>query len=272
MEHAVIAVQPFQREDLKRIGYLQPQSWPDIIPEFAYYVKAPFCHPVKVQMDQYIIGLGASIVFRDTAWLAHIIVDSGHRKKGIGSRIVDHLLNQLDELSVSSCLLIATPDGASIYKKAGFKVVSEYTFLQRRGRWPEHPLSPQIQPYSPHYQSNLMSLDMQITGEDRFQLLNEFISNTWVYISDNGPEGYYLPSLGEGTIITANFQAGIELTKVRNTQSDKTVLPSDNEKGIDFLKENGFETLPTRGTRMVRGQPVHWKPENIFARMGGNFG
>jgi len=272
MEQAVIPVQPFQWEDLKRIAHLQPPGWPDIIPSFVYYVKAAICHPVKVQMDRDIIGLGTSIVFGKTAWLAHIIVDSGHRKQGIGSRIVDHLLHQLDEISVPSCLLIATPDGVPIYKKAGFEEVTEYTFMQRKGRWPEHLLSPNIQPYSPQYQNTLLKLDKHITGEDRSRLLNEFISNAWLYISDSKPEGYYLPGLGEGTIIAGNLQAGRELMKVRNTQSDKTVLPCDNKRGIAFLKDNGFETLSSKGTRMLHGQPVRWRPENIFSRMGGNYG
>lgn len=272
MEHAAIPVLPLQMEDLRKIGHLQPPGWPGIIPEFVYYHKAPFCHPVKVEMDQEIIGLGTSIVFGETAWLAHIIVDSGLRGKGIGTTLVKHLLKQLDDTSVPTCLLVATPDGKTIYQKAGFEVVTEYTFLQRKGRWPEQPLSPNIQPYSAEYQSALLSLDKYITGEDRSRLLNEFISNTWLYISANGPEGYYLPALGEGTIIASNPQSGIELMKVRNTQADKTVLPSDNEKGIAFLQDHGFETLSNHGTRMLRGQPLRWRPENIFSRMGGNYG
>ena len=40
-----------------------------------------------------IIGIGTGIVFGNTAWIAHIIVNPEFRRRGIGRKIVIKLLN-----------------------------------------------------------------------------------------------------------------------------------------------------------------------------------
>ena len=65
--------------DLDEIRSLQPEGWPDIVTEFTYYIRKDFCHPLKVTLDERIIGVGASIQFENTCWLAHIIVDKDFR-------------------------------------------------------------------------------------------------------------------------------------------------------------------------------------------------
>ncbi len=64
----------------------------------------------------------------------------------------------------------------------------------------------------------------------------------------------------------------MELMKLRNAQSDKTVIPSDNTDAVSFLKNIGYQELPTRGMRMIRGEPLQWEPQGIFSRTGGNVG
>jgi hypothetical protein len=42
--------------------------------------------------------------------------------------------------------------------------------------------------------------------------------------------------------------------------------------GINFLKQNGSQITDTRGTRMILGRDIDWKPENVFSRVGGKYG
>ena len=83
---------------------------------------------------------------------------------------------------------------------------------------------------------------------------------------------FYIPSLGEGPIISKNENAGIELMKLKHAQSEYAVLPQQNKPGIDFLEANDFKRIDKTGTRMQRGPRLKWKPENIFSRIGGNYG
>jgi N-acetylglutamate synthase-like GNAT family acetyltransferase len=115
--------------DLEQIGDLQPEGWRDIKEEFLRYVKNDFCNPVKVSLDNKIIGLGTSILFRNTAWMAHVIVGKEYRNQGIGSQIIDNLLTDLKSKSIESVLLIATELGEPVYKKAGFRPVTDYIWF-----------------------------------------------------------------------------------------------------------------------------------------------
>jgi len=132
-------IEPIAAHDLDEIRHFQPDGWPDILPEFRYYIASDFCFPIKATMDDRIVGIGASIELRNSCWLAHIIVDPQHRNKGIGFQIVEILIANLDPLS--PVLLIATKPGEPLYRKAGFREVTEYVFFERQFKWTEYRVS-----------------------------------------------------------------------------------------------------------------------------------
>ena len=90
-------------------------------------MNSPFCYPIWAEVDGRIVGIGASIHFDHTAWIAHIIVDNHFRNRGIGYQIVCELLAGIKKDSIETCSLVATALGQPVYKKAGFRVVSEYS-------------------------------------------------------------------------------------------------------------------------------------------------
>lgn len=108
---------------------------------------------MKVTDGNQVVGTGVSVLFTNTAWLAHIIVDPGCRNRGIGGAIVDHLLNDLDSRSVDTVLLIATKIGEPVYRKKGFLDVCEYVFMQRQEPLAELPVTDCIRPYGPDLNS-----------------------------------------------------------------------------------------------------------------------
>ena len=258
--------------DLGEIVNLQPEGWPDIVPEFEYYINKDFCYPLKIKADNKIVGVGTSIVFGKTGWLAHIIVDKDYRKRGIGYQIVVELLRGINNQSVETCLLIATEPGKPIYIKAGFRIVTEYSFLKREKPWVELPISKNINFFREEYKSMILELDRKISGENRSSLLSDYLDNSIVFIENNKVKGYYIRGLREGLIYADTKEAGLELMKVKYSKADKAVLPSDNILGIEFLKRNGFAEADTKGTRMILGSDIDWKPKNIYSRIGGNFG
>ena len=259
-------------EDLSEIGHLQPEGWPDIVTDFKFYLDADFCLPLKIEIGNRIVGIGAAIILGDSAWIAHIIVDKDFRKKGIGYSIVEALMNMLKGFSVRSYMLIATEMGKSLYEKAGFKVVSEYAYLKREVPWSDQTISGWVRACEAGFISDILELDRKISGEDRSLLLRNHLMGSKICIQDNRLAGFFVPDLGEGLIIADTKIAGIELMKSKYSVIDKAVLPAENEAGISFLEQNGFVKTPAKGTRMVLGKDVRWKPEGIFSRIGGNFG
>lgn len=257
--------------DLDKLRNLQPEDWADIIPDIAYYIKSSICNPMKAIVNDTVAGIGTSIVFENTAWIAHIIVNREFRNKGIGSTIVNNLLESLRKDSIVTCSLIATELGKPVYLKAGFKIVCEYTFLQREKPWTDYPVSENIISFKEEYRNMIYELDKQISGENREKLLNDLLANSLLSVEKNKVLGYYLPNLKEGLIFADTEEAGLELMKLKYSNVDKAVLPSDNAVGIKFLTQNGFVETK-KASRMIYGKNIDWKPEKVFGRIGGNLG
>jgi len=97
--------EPITINDLTDLIKLQPPDWPNIIPNIQFYIDSPFCKPIKIVTNCRIVGIGSSIEFASTAWLAHIIVNPDDRKSGIGSFIVKTLIENIDRNKIKSILL-----------------------------------------------------------------------------------------------------------------------------------------------------------------------
>jgi GNAT superfamily N-acetyltransferase len=263
----------FKQSDLQRVKHLQPEGWSDITTEFEFYINSDFCTPIKIELDDKIVGVGASIAFEKTAWLAHIIVDSNYRNRGIGYEIVNELIYRLKrDFSTETFLLIATELGRPLYLKFGFRDVSNYLFMNREQPWKGQPISSKIAGFQEEFRSSVYDIVFQATGEQRAKLIDPFIKSSKVYIENGKVTGYYLPGLREGLIYTQTSEAGLELMRYKYSKVDKAVLPSENKVGVDFLKTNGFAEISTKGTKMIMGNELEWKPNMMYSRISGNFG
>jgi GNAT superfamily N-acetyltransferase len=258
--------------DIDKISCLQPEGWPDITDAFRFYCNHDFCNPIKMTIDSEIVGIGNSILFDKTAWLAHIIVYSGYRNRGIGYTIVDYLIEDIKTRGIETSLLIATELGEPVYVKAGFRKVSDYLYFKREFPHIGKQFSDNIQPFKDDFYNDIIQLDTYISGENRESLLKSYLNKSFVFISNKVVNGFYIPSLGEGSIFAATIDAGRELMRFKYSTVDKATIPSENQVGIEFIKEFGFIETNTIGKRMIFGKDIEWKPEMIYSRIGGNFG
>ena len=264
--------EPLTSLDLSEMGDIQPAEWPDIIPELTYYIDAPFCHPIKTKIGEKIAGIGTAIVFKNTAWLAHIIVAPDFRRRGVAYQLVLELLKNLRLEGIETCLLTATKVGQPVYEKAGFRTVGEYVFLDREKPWQGKPDSQNLAPFKEIYRSQIYELDGKASGENRQPLIAEYLINSIVYLENSRVLGYYLPDLRNGLIVADSIEAGLTLMNVKYATEDKAAIPSANVAGLAFLKEHGFVETGLTAPRMVLGKDIAWRPEMIFGRIGGNFG
>ncbi|RPH31727.1 MAG: N-acetyltransferase [Bacteroidales bacterium] len=258
--------------DIDKISHLQPEGWSDIIDAFRFYCNHNFCNPIKVTLDNEIVGVGSSMFFDKTAWLAHIIVNPDYRKHGIGSKIVDSLLMSIKTRKIETSLLIATEIGEPVYVKAGFRKVSDYRYFKRESCHIDKQFSDNIQPYEDDFYNDIIQLDAYISGENREKLLKNYLNKSSVFISNKVIDGFYIPGLGEGPIMALTINAAKELMRHKYSTVDKATIPSENQVGIELIKEFGFIETNTIGKRMILGKDIEWKPEMIYSRIGGNFG
>jgi len=264
-------LEPVSESDIDSLRELQPDGWPDIVPNFKIYTSSSFCFPVKAKLDDIIAGVGAVIKFGNTGWLAHIIVRPEHRNKGIGGAIVDHLVNNMKAEGCESVSLIATELGYPVYKRFGFVDQEDYIFFERREPLKNQRLPGNIIPYSINHAEKIFSLDRAVSGEKRFELLVDRLETAFVFERGGNVAGFYIPDLGEGLIIANDAEAGIELMKARLSNTNKSVLPVCNEKATEFLRANGFVEIK-RAKRMILGKKFEWQPAKFFNRAGGNVG
>jgi hypothetical protein len=75
--------------------------------------------------DGKIVGTSATIPYeRRFAWIGMVLVDPDYRNRGIGTTLLRRAVEYLDEASIPTLKLDATPAGKPLYEKMGF--VTEY--------------------------------------------------------------------------------------------------------------------------------------------------
>ncbi len=262
-------------EDIDKLSALQPEGWPDITRAFQIYCSHHFCHPYKITLNGTIAGIGNTIIFERTAWLAHIIVHKEFRNRGLGAEIVHNLLEENRKSGVETSLLIATDLGAPVYIKAGFRKVSEYRYFKKEpAALNLSANNTNIKPFQSNYYNDVLSLDFYISGENRELLMRELLDQSFVFMQNGSIEGFYIPGFGEGPVFAKTKDAGRALLqfKLAYSEVDKITVPSENRDAIEFLLDCGLSEINTAGTRMVFGKGISWKPDMVYCRMGGNFG
>ena len=260
-----------ESSDLQFLATLQPEGWGDITPAYQFYVSSRFCFPIKVIIDKKIIGIGAAIIHNEVAWLGQIIVHPDFRKKGIGKKITEVLVDMSKAKHCETIYLIATDLGAPIYESIGFKTETQYLFFKDIKIDPPCLTSQFTVPFEEIYREQIIKMDKIISGENRAHHLEEHFSKSYIFKENKKVEGYFLPTLGEGLIIANSPKAGIELMKFRFINKENAILPVDNSDAINFLHDNNIKEHRS-AKRMRLGTERKWQPENIYNRIGGNLG
>lgn len=261
----------FNHNDMETLPSLQPEGWNDISPSWHFYLSSGFCKPIKVSIDNQVVGIGTTILHENTAWLAHIIVHKDFRGKGLGSLITKSLLDSIDSKQHPSVQLIATGLGEPIYRKLGFKKSGEYVFYARPESSTNAINSSDVINYSTEYQNSILDMDTYVTDERRAKLLLPHLEKAKIVVENGILQGYYLPTLGEGPIIALTDEVGLELMRFKYANIHKAVAPSDNTTSCNFFQQHGFEP-GIHLSRMQLGQSIAWKPQHLYVRVGGNLG
>ncbi|MFW5690148.1 MAG: GNAT family N-acetyltransferase [bacterium] len=270
-----MTVHPLSQEHLPLIPGLQPPGWRDISPNFAFYVSVPFCLPVGVFEGSALIGIGAATRHRRSGWLGHIITHPEHRRRGVGSAIVKHLLDHLRNAGIGTVSLCATEEGYPLYRRFGFVDVATYGFYEIDSPLGPHSASDTLRPAVEVAFSEICELDRATTGEERDELLRLHVREALV-VTDSRTDasslrGAYFPSLGEGLVIARDPEAGRMLLRHRLSDAARCVVPAANSDAIEFLRIHGYRATH-EARRMTLGRPIAWNPERVYARVAGNLG
>jgi GNAT superfamily N-acetyltransferase len=269
-----VNIRRMQYSEIPLLKDFTPADWnSDLVSFFSFHYGYDYFYPIVSEFEKKINGCGCIIKNKTVGWLGNIIVLPEFRHQGIGEKLTSHLIDYLDNENYDVQLLIATKIGEPIYLKLGFKLNSNYLFY-KTGNVGKLDLSKNIKEIKLKDYNLVKKLDREITGEDRQNLIEHYLSTGYKYTSKCSPdiEGFYLPNFGNGLIIAINNQAGLELLKLSLIQGhSKVIIPEANISAKNFLIENGFQEYSVC-PRMVRGKNIQWKPECIYSRASGYCG
>lgn len=289
----MINIRPFTAQDLNRVDHLTPEGWSPVHIAFGFYHESDRCVPVLAEEDGRVIGVGNGSVHGSVGWLGHIIVDEKERRRGVGTALTRSVMTELTRRGCRSLALIASPSGAPVYARLGFRPVRGY--VRYRSAEKMTASGGILSPLTGRDRSAVVDLDAKATGEDRSFLYDLAFrlpggQSADRVDSDRPAEppfgggvgtrdpagrltGFCFTALREGPVVASVPEDGFELLRYRfAVLPDQTVaFPLDNRKAIDWLERMRFvRTFEAR--RMEYGDPVNWTPGMIFNRMSGASG
>jgi len=265
-------ISPFNIQLLSQLEQLPPREWQSNAYElFLYNDWQPWFFPYQAIIQNKLVGFGMFFLFEDNAWLGWILVHKKYRKRGIGTAITKHLIEQATEKGAKNFLLTATELGMPIYEKMGFKTSSYYRFFNLPELFKPNYDKTGIRTATKNDLKMIYQLDFEATGEKRTKMVESYLEECMVV--DKGEiEGFYMSNLGNGFIVARDNQTGHDLLNFRLKRSQKPIVVSDqNTEIIEYLLKNGF-TEGHKIPRMVLGSEPKWHPGMIYSRAAGYCG
>lgn len=244
------------KNELKFCLKLQPDGW------------------LVAQEDQTILGMVGAVTYSSVAHVGLMAVHPAFQGQGIGSLLLNSLLDQIEHQGCSTVRLEASATGARLYSKFGFKkykATQVFTYCQG-----DLPLSvaPQIVSLQSHHLPAISAFDTPIFGADRrvlFKLLlQEFSDRAFVTYDETGKIVGYLfaqPNLIGPWIATTSEVAERLLIAALSLPFNTppiVIAPTDNPFIRQLLLHYGF-TPPQSADHchMIRGRIAVSQRHNI---------
>ena len=229
------------------------------------------------ELDGSAVGTTTTCVLDHVAWIAMVLVDENHRRRGIGTHLLRHALDHLDRRHVSTIRLDATGLGRPIYETLGF--IPEYDLARYKGIAPSFPALPTAADASSDAYSDIIEFDKMITGTNRekmlIRLFEEFPYGLRTFRLQGKIEGYVTMRPGAnavqiGPCIASSGAGPVLLYDALGRCAGKYVfidIPHDNAGAVKIAESSGLE-IQRCFTRMYRGERVDDKPEALWAGSG----
>ena len=174
-------------------------------------------------------------------WIGMLLVDPQHRRRGIGSALLNKCIAHLEEAGVETIKLDATPLGKKVYGRLGFRTETIIERWERVAETSAIPFPCKIEPRAPILSGELAAFDTPIFGANRRRILEAW-RDAWpecAFAARAGNQliGYALARRGErfqqiGPVVGKSLEISESLLGVAVGQ-----LANENIV-IDILAEN----------------------------------
>lgn len=225
------------------------------------------------------IGTATTINYEDKAgWIAMVLVDPEHRRKGIGSALLYACIDHLEQL-VETVKLDATPMGKQLYDTLGF--VDEYMMERWLGRGVSSTEVPGVRRITDEMLPAVCQFDLPVFGADRSRLLRAMVTepaNTPLCVVDDDQlvgygivrPGYHAWQIGpmvatEPDVAQRLFRALLGVVGEDHVYND-ALMP--NPHVLDLLRDFNFDKQ-RHLIRMYKGPNAYpGLPQYVYAASG----
>ena len=230
-----------------------------------------------------IVGVGSGISYGALGFVGNMIVDDAYRRRGVGSAILQAVLDFLEERGASRQELYATPAGRPLYARHGFEPIGPSTMVRvPRGVVPVSDAL-ELADAGPAALADLVAYDAPRFGGDRRRVLAPMLSDLErpMVVARREEEivGYgwirpdverVSPLLADNPEIAAAL-VGAAFERMPSAEWLALNLPPGNRGGATRLAELGAELEPWDG-RMGRGPQVPRRDETVYGIAVGALG
>jgi len=233
------------------------------------------------ELDGSSAGTTTTCIFDGVAWIAMVLVDKSVRGRGIGTGLLKHALDYLQERNIRTVRLDATPAGRPIYEKLGF--VPEYELARYEGVVKDLRLTIEKSKIENRKSkivfSDIIEFDHRMTGTNREKMLTrlfqEFPELVCVVRRGNHVEGYIAGRPGANAtqvgpcIATAGAGPSLLSDSFRRCVGKRVFIdvPLDNV-GAVRMAEAAQLTVQRCFTRMCMGERISDNVQAIWASSG----
>ena len=251
----------------------------------AYAAASPACVPLIAEVDGEVVGTGVGTASGSVGWLGTIFLAPAWRGQGVGRAITQALMDRLATAGCRTLALVATQEGRRLYERMGFEVQTRYRILEIGGLPAEgDPGSvgggQPVRSMAPSDLDAIAALDREATGEDRRHALAAFATPTTARVlpaADGGVDAFVIRApWGGGATVARSVEGALSIIDARRRASGpagrvRVGILADNHQGLERLTAAGF-AMQWSAPRMIRGEPLEWRPDWIYGQFNHAMG
>ncbi len=284
MDVVNLRLRPMTGADIEpAVAAILADDWGDRRAWFEFAVAHPECRAfVAEDADGSIVGTGVVTINGPVAWIGTIWVAPVARGLGIGRELTEATITAAEAAGCRTLVLVATEAGQPLYERFGFSVQTWYRTMEAPGLayGAVQTGGPLVRAYRAEDLDEMIALDLAATGEDRGHLLAAFAAPDTTMVvtqADDRPAGFVIRApWGGGATIAPRPSDAIAILRARRGAAGtakrvRAGILLENEAGAAALEADGW-TEAWRAPRLVRGEPLVWRPEHVWGQFNHALG
>lgn len=254
-------------------------DWGDRRRWFEFATSQAECRPIVAESNGAIVGTGVGSANGAVGWIGTIFVAPDLRGRGLGRALTAAVIDGLESAGCRTFVLVSTAEGLPLYERMGFAIQTHYRILEAPGLHGAA-VDPGIRRFRDADLPAITALDTEATGEDRAHVLGRFANSDSTRIlasPDDTPVGFVTRApWGGGATVARDAGSAMRILTARRIAAGpggrvRVGLVDENAEGLAVLAEAGLTPIWS-APRLIRGEPIRWRPEWIWGQLNHAIG